>query len=83
MKWISEATSDDESGRTSSTRIAVLIATITLSISTLVLTFGVFWNPDLVPALSVVGGGLAGTSGASYVANRFSPRRGRVDNPDA
>lgn len=80
VKW-TQAIQDD-SDRVSSTRISLLIATVTLSISTAVLTFAVLWNPELVPALSITAGGLAGMSGAGYVSNRFSPRRGRVDNPD-
>lgn len=84
MRWIDQATSDDETGRTSSTRISLLIATSTLSFSTAFLTFAVMWNPELVPALSVAAGGLAGVSGAGYVSNRFGGhRRSKVDNPDA
>ena len=81
MRW--EQALQDDSARVSSTRISLLIATVTLSLSTLVLTFAVLWKPDLVPALSVAAGGLAGMSGAGYVSHRFGYRRHRVDNPDA
>lgn len=72
MIWIDQAIRDDDSGQVSSTRIAVLLASSTLSFSTVLLSFAVLWNPELVPALSVVGGGLAGMSGGSYMANRFA-----------
>ena len=83
MRWIKEAATDGESGVTSSTRIALLISSTTLSLSTLVLTTAVLWQPELVPALSVVAGGLAGMSGMSYTAQRFGrSRRPRIDDPD-
>ena len=72
MKWIQEACSDDETQRYSSTRIAVLISSATLAFSTVLLSFAVLWKPDLVPALSVAAGGLAGMSGGSYMAQRLS-----------
>lgn len=75
MRWIEQACQDDDTKRYSSTRIAVLISSITLSICTVALTVGAFWQIELVPALSVFGGGLAGMSGGSYMANRFSASR--------
>jgi ABC-type spermidine/putrescine transport system permease subunit II len=72
VKWIEQACQDDETKRYSSTRISVLLAVVTLSLCTVILTIGSFWLVDLVPALTVFGGGLAGMSGGSYMANRFS-----------
>ena len=82
MKWIKEASCDNDTGLTSSTRIALLIASSTLSFSTVLLSFAVLWKPELVPALSVAAGALGGMAGVSYTAQRAwrSPRR--VDNPD-
>jgi hypothetical protein len=75
-----QAINDNETGLASSTRIAILIASSTLGFSTCVLTFAVLWKPELVPALSVVAGGLAGMSGASYVSQRaWSGRRNWTD----
>jgi hypothetical protein len=83
VKWIKEASCENDTGLTSSTRVALLIASSTLGFSTFVLTFAVLWNPELVPALSVVAGGLAGMSGMSYTAQRAWGRHSRrVDNPD-
>lgn len=65
-----QAINDNDTGLASSTRIAILIASSTLGFSTFVLTFAVWFKPELVPALSVVAGGLAGMSGASYVSQR-------------
>lgn len=83
MRWMHEACQDDDTKRYSSTRIAVLISSVTLSACTIVLTVGSFWQTELVPALTVFGGGLAGMSGGAYMANRIGGyRRSRVDNPD-
>lgn len=68
--FIRQAACENDSGQASSTRIAVLLSSATLSASTLVLTVAVLWKPELVPALSVVAGGLAGMSGLSYTAQR-------------
>lgn len=54
----------------SSTRIAVLLASLTLSFSTVVLTIAVLWMPELTPALSVACGALGGMSGLAYTAGR-------------
>ena len=69
-KTLHGAVHDNDSGLPSSTRIAVLVASLTLSFSTIVLTFAVLWKVDLVPALSVVGGALGGMAGVSYTAQR-------------
>jgi hypothetical protein len=84
VTWIKEAACDNDTGLMSSTRIAVLISSVTLSFSTLLLTIGVLWRPELVPALSVVAGGLAGMSGLSYATQRMAPgrSRSRIDAPD-
>lgn len=65
-----QAICENETGLASSTRIALFIATPTLSFSTIVLTFAVIWKPELVPALSVVAGALGGMAGVSYTAQR-------------
>lgn len=65
----------DDSGAVSATRIVMLMAGATLSLTTLILTIGSFWQIELVPALSVIGGGLAGVAGGSYVAGRAFPTR--------
>lgn len=75
---------ENETGLPSTTRIAVLVSSLTLSLSTIVLTFAVLWTPELTPALSVAAGGLAAMSGGSYMAGRaWQKPVSRVDNPDA
>jgi hypothetical protein len=89
VKWqetLHQAVLENETGLGSSTRIAVILATFTLSLSTIVLTFAVIQSPELVPALSVVAGALGGMAGVSYTAGRaWSGTRltTKVDNPDA
>jgi F0F1-type ATP synthase assembly protein I len=47
-----------------------MLASLTLSFSTVILTLAVLWIPELTPALSVACGGLAAMSGGSYMAGR-------------
>ena len=79
-----QAICENDTGLPSTTRIAVLVSSLTLSFSTIVLTLAVLWRPELTPALSVAAGGLAAMSGGSYMAGRaWNPRmKSRVDNPD-
>jgi hypothetical protein len=78
-----QAAKDNESGQASSTRIAILISSATLSLSTLVLTVAVLWEPALVPALSVAAGALGGMSGLAYTAGRaWSPNQRPTRNFD-
>ena len=73
MTWrntFHQAISNDDSGLISSTRIALILASGTLSFSTLVLSIAVLFNPALVPAFSVAAGALGGMAGVSYTAQR-------------
>lgn len=67
---VHQAVYENDSGLASSTRIALLLASGTLSFSLVLLTFAVWFKPELMPALSVVAGSLGGASGMSYVAGR-------------
>lgn len=87
MRWLDTchgAIHDNESGMPSSTRIAVLVSSLSLSVSLLILTVAVLWKPELTPALSVVAGGLAAMSGGSYVAGRAwsGTRKSTEDGPN-
>ena len=85
MTWhdtIHKAVHDNASGLPSSTRMAVLIASVTLSFSNIVLTFGALWKPEIVPALSVGLGALGGVAGGSYIAGRMSGPRRTTDATD-
>lgn len=73
MRWhdtVHRAVYDNSSGMPSSTRIAVVVASFTLSLSNIVLTVAVLWQPELIPALSVGLGALGGVAAGSYIAQR-------------
>ena len=80
MSWLKEAVCDNDSGLMSSTRIVILLSSTTLSISTLIMTVLVYLKPELVPALTVIAGGLAGMSGMTYTAQRFGTRTDKSDS---
>jgi hypothetical protein len=65
----------DDSNRVSSSRIISLVAGLTLSIATLVLTFGSFWYPVMLSTLSVFGPFLATLAGTNYVANKMNGKK--------
>lgn len=70
MKFVVDAMRDNRTGQPSSTRLVSVVAGLTLSACTAVLTVASFWRIELVPALTVFGGALAGMAGANYVAQR-------------
>ena len=72
MNWFAEVISDGRSQRLSSTRFNAVIAGITLCLSTLILTAIVYWRVEVVPALTVFGGALAGLAGAGVVVNKWA-----------
>jgi hypothetical protein len=70
-----EAISDNSTGRASSTRIIMLVAGVTLSFCTILLTAGSFWRIELVPALTVFGSALATMAGGGYIAARVTGKK--------
>jgi hypothetical protein len=70
MSFIKTAMLDNKTGKPSSTRLIAVVAGLTLSACTAALTVASFWVIELVPALTVFGGALAGLAGANYVAQR-------------
>ena len=72
MSWLREAVTSPNTGHVSSSRVVALVAGLTLSAATIWLSLAAFWEVELVPALTVFGGALAGLAGANYVANRMS-----------
>lgn len=79
MSYWRQATCDD-SNRVSSARIIALIAGLTLSIATLVLTFGSFWFPSMLNTLTAFGPSLAGLAGINYATNRLTTgKAGKTD----
>lgn len=73
MKWhdtLHQSIHENDTGMASSTRIALVLASTTLSFVTFILGIAVIWNPALVPAFSVAAGALGGMAGVSYTAQR-------------
>ena len=69
--FIKEAACDNDSSRASSSRIISLVAGLTLSIATLVLTFGSFWHPAMLGTLTAFGPSLAALAGVNYATQKI------------
>lgn len=65
----------------SSSRIVNLVAGVTLSVSTLVLTFGSFWVPAMLSTLTAFGPSLAGLAAGNYMMQRWTD--GKTEKTDA
>lgn len=74
MNWFREACSSGGTGRLSSSRMVALVAGLTLSACTAILTVASFFKIELATPLTVFGGALAGLAGANYVANRVTAK---------
>ena len=72
MKLLKDAASSPATGKLSSSRLIALVAGLTLSICTLVLTPLAYLKPELVTPLTVFGTALAGLAGSNYVTNRLT-----------
>lgn len=81
IDYLKDAARCDTTGSVSSSRIISLAAGLTLSLSTVVLTFGSFWRPEMLSTLSAFGPSLAALAGANYVANRLTS--GKKETTDA
>ena len=79
MTWLRELISDNKTGRLSSARFVAVIAGVTLAVSTLALTVIVYWETEVVPALTVALGAIAGLASANYVAQKVSDKNDRPD----
>jgi len=77
MNLIRQAISDSKTGIASVKRLAIFMATATLSISTLGLTALVYWRPEVVPALTAFGMTLGAIGGSSYVLGKPAERQGQ------
>ena len=60
MRWFVEAVQSPASGWASSSRIISLVAGLTLSFSTALLTIGSFWHVEMLPTLMAFAPSLAG-----------------------
>ena len=76
MTWLREAINDSKSGLASSKRITMLMAALTLSISTLIQSVMVFWRPEIVPSLTTFGLTLGAMAGSGYVFGKQAEKVG-------
>ena len=67
MNWLREAVSDPATGRLSSKRVGLLLATLALSLSVVMLSIAQILGHDAALALGAVAVPLAGLNGYSYV----------------
>jgi hypothetical protein len=70
-----ELISDNKTGRLSSARFISVIAGITLSLSTLWLAAISFWETEVIPALTVALGSIAGLASANYVSQKLTEKK--------
>ena len=73
MTWLREILSESDN-RLSSKRVAMMIATVTLAISTLILSVGSLYGWDVAAALGAVAIPLAGLGGFTYVGGKYAER---------
>jgi hypothetical protein len=72
MSWLLEAIQDGKSGRVSSKRLGLLMATAAMSASVLVLAMATLYGHDTSIALGAVCAPLAAMNGYSYVAGKLN-----------
>lgn len=77
MNWLYEAV-QDPSGRVSSKRIAMLTATFSLGLSTVILSIAPFFGHDTAIAIGAVSVPLAGLGGYSYVRGIHADNAGKL-----
>lgn len=70
--WFREAATSPATGRLSSSRLIALVAGLTLSFSTALLSVGSFWHPDMISAVMALGPTLGALAGVNYAANRMT-----------
>lgn len=75
MTWFREAASSPVTNRLSSSRLIALVAGLTLSFSTALLSIGSFWRPEMISAVVALGPTLGLLAGANYVTNRLSGKK--------
>jgi len=74
MNWLRETLSDSSTGRLSSKRVAMMMATSSLSISTIILAVAALMGRQVDVALGAVSVPLAGLGGYSYVNGKATDR---------
>ena len=79
IRYLKEAAKCDRTGNASSSRVISLVAGLTLSLTTVVLTLGSFWHPEMLNTLTAFGPSLAALAGANYVTNRLTTGKAKTD----
>ena len=67
-----EAACDNDTNRVSSARVISLVAGLTLSFSTALLTIGSFWHHEMLPTLMAFGPALAGLAAMNYGIQKWA-----------
>lgn len=73
MTWLREILSERDN-RLSSKRVAMMIATLTLAVSTLILSSAALYGWDVAAALGAVSIPLAGLGGFTYIGGKYAER---------
>ena len=74
MQW-RELIEDNKTKRLSSARFVAVTAGLTLAVSTLTLTAIAYWKVEVVPALTVGLGALAGLAGVNYASQKLTEKK--------
>lgn len=75
MSWLREAINDSKTGQASSKRIIALIAALSMSFATVILSVAAVAGQDVANALFAVTGPLALLGGANYVGGKLVEAR--------
>ncbi|MCG2585524.1 hypothetical protein [Massilia sp. TS11] len=75
MNWLRESISDGRTGRASSKRVAMLLATLALALAVVILAAAAVFGRDVAAAIAAVAVPLAGIGGGAYVGGKSAERR--------
>ena len=73
--WFKEAALSPITNRVSSSRVIALVAALTLSFCTVVMTFGMFSEPEFALPLTTSVGLLGAMGGANYMTNKITGKK--------
>lgn len=77
MSWLHQALSDSTTERVSAKRVAMLLATLSMSISEVVLAVAALYGRNVDMALAAVSVPLAGLGGYSYVNGKANEMKAK------
>lgn len=77
MSWLHQALSDSATERVSAKRVAMLLATLSMSISEVVLAVAALYGRNVDMALAAVSVPLAGLGGYSYVNGKANEMKAK------